>query len=241
MIRVDSGVYYIRNVITGRVYVGSTISCFRYRWNSHRKELENGVHRNRYLQNSWNKHGPKAFTFEIAEECEPDDCLEREQDHLDSLRYAEVDLYNICPTAGHPFRGRKHTAERNRQMSETIRQHFADPVNRAKLLGRQVTEETRQRLSEASREWWAQSDRAPRYKMTEEIKAKLSKSKAALYADPVEGKRIRELASKSLKGRRLTEEQKKHLSELAKKRVMSEETKQKIRDSCRRAYAIRNS
>lgn len=36
---------------------------------NHKRELRDGVHRNRYLLNSWKKHGPDAFIFSIHTDC----------------------------------------------------------------------------------------------------------------------------------------------------------------------------
>lgn len=58
------GVYSITNLIDGKVYIGKAKNI-RIRWNTHKRELNNGTHINRHLQNAWNKYGSKSFKFEI--------------------------------------------------------------------------------------------------------------------------------------------------------------------------------
>lgn len=63
-----SGVYTISCSESPKIYIGST-ECFKKRFNNHVKELRNNTHGNKKLQNSWNLHGEKSFSFEEAEEC----------------------------------------------------------------------------------------------------------------------------------------------------------------------------
>ena len=64
---VNKGIYQIRNVINGKVYIGSTIRNFKVRWKEHRSELRSNRHHSRHLQNAWNKYGESNFSFEIVE------------------------------------------------------------------------------------------------------------------------------------------------------------------------------
>lgn len=60
------GIYCLINTITGKMYIGSTISLVR-RKRSHFKDLEKGNHYNIILQNSYDKHGIDVFQFNILE------------------------------------------------------------------------------------------------------------------------------------------------------------------------------
>ena len=65
----NTGVYKITNIITGDCYIGSASrigktksqSGFTVRFDKHLRELKNNSHHNRFLQNSFNKHGEKSF------------------------------------------------------------------------------------------------------------------------------------------------------------------------------------
>ena len=72
------GVYAIRNMANGKMYIGSTINPFYKRWQCHKKRLKKGVHHSAHLQASWNKYGESNFSFEIVEITAPELCRERE-------------------------------------------------------------------------------------------------------------------------------------------------------------------
>jgi group I intron endonuclease len=96
-----SGIYQIRCLDNFKVYVGSAVSL-RKRKVAHWKQLRNGSHVNRILQNSWNKHGEDRFVFEVLEAVfNKEDLVEREQSWLGQLIDADRrSAYNICPVAG---------------------------------------------------------------------------------------------------------------------------------------------
>lgn len=77
------GVYAIRNLVNGKMYIGSTINPFNKRWQCHRKRLRKGIHHSSHLQASWNKYGEKNFSFEIIEVTSPELCREREGFYID--------------------------------------------------------------------------------------------------------------------------------------------------------------
>lgn len=127
--RIVSGIYLIRNLLNGKVYVGQSVNLTD-RWELHRRHLNNGTHHCRHLQHAWVKYGPVAFVFEIIEAVEPTkEALDsREQVHLDDA-FAAGRAYNLAPTAGSALgvkrseaflakmRGRRHTAESLAKMS----------------------------------------------------------------------------------------------------------------------------
>src|ERR1035438_8459367 len=110
-ITTQSGVYQIRHVVSGKVYIGSAVN-FRKRWIEHRNRLIRGIHHSRHLQHAWNKYGVDAFVFEIAElVADKADLVRVEQEHM-NRRYSwkRTHGYNASPTAGSPL-GVKHSAE----------------------------------------------------------------------------------------------------------------------------------
>ena len=108
-----SGIYYIKNLVNDKMYVGQT-GDFTNRWAHHRNDLKNGKHHNVKLQNAWNKYGEDNFEFGVLEECEPDKLNERETywiEHYDSLKNG----YNLSE-GGDGIRGYKHTEEEIQKM-----------------------------------------------------------------------------------------------------------------------------
>jgi group I intron endonuclease len=130
-----TGVYLIKNVINGHCYVGSTSSRWgiNHRVSNHISDLKKGIHHSQILQRAWNKYGESSFSTEILEECSPEDCLEREQHYLDTLR----PYYNIHKVAGSP---------RGRVVSEETKSKIS-----AALTGRKLSPDHKKKISESLR------------------------------------------------------------------------------------------
>ena len=84
-----SGVYYYE--VAGHSYVGSSVNIGN-RLNCHIWALLNGKHRNRFIQNCFNKYSISSFTFKILEFCTKEKRIEREKYYIDLLK---PDL-NVC-------------------------------------------------------------------------------------------------------------------------------------------------
>lgn len=95
-----SGIYRIRHIASGKVYVGSAVDIAD-RWSAHRRALATGF-ASRRLQNAWLKYGAEAFVFEVIENVsERERLLEREQFWIDELQaFDDRHGYNIAPKAG---------------------------------------------------------------------------------------------------------------------------------------------
>lgn len=129
-----SGVYAIRNTVTGKVYVGQSANV-RKRVRRHFAMLRAGTHHSEKLQRAFNKDGEGMFVAEVLELCERaglDACEQKFIDAFDAYRAG----YNACPVPSAPMAGKS--------MSQESRARIA-----AALVGRRKTEITRQRLSEA--------------------------------------------------------------------------------------------
>lgn len=72
------GIYIIKNLKNGKVYVGQSRDIYR-RWKEHKNELNKNKHCNVKLQNAWNKYGSDAFSFIIQLECGVDDLNNNEK------------------------------------------------------------------------------------------------------------------------------------------------------------------
>lgn len=141
----SSGVYVIRNLVNGRMYIGSSIDVHSRIVDSHFPTLMAGIHHNPSLQNAWNKYGSRSFSFEVICYCPPESRLAIEQEYLD--RFWSL-LYNLNPTAGSSL-GRSRSYESRRKMSESRRSSWKNPSYRSKLEGRKRSEESRERMRQA--------------------------------------------------------------------------------------------
>lgn len=114
------GVYAIKHSVTGKYYIGSSISL-RKRRERHFRDLRKGIHDNYLLQEDFNEYGLEYIEFFMIEEF-PDDSMTKEQ-LLDIEQkwidyYMEKDIcYNINPNA-RDCTGKTHKEETKRKISE---------------------------------------------------------------------------------------------------------------------------
>lgn len=94
----NSGVYKIINNINGKFYLGSTIMTILKRIEHHYHCLINNKHKNKHLQNAWNKYGENAFSAEVVEITSKELTLISEQIWIDKYFKNNI-LYNINPLA----------------------------------------------------------------------------------------------------------------------------------------------
>ena len=91
------GVYAIRNVVNGKMYIGSTTNSFMERWQCHKKRLRHGEHHSPHLQSSWERYGEKNFSFEIIEITSPERAKEREGYYIHFYKTLDPNYgYNVA-------------------------------------------------------------------------------------------------------------------------------------------------
>ncbi|MCW2276953.1 GIY-YIG nuclease family protein [Heliophilum fasciatum] len=79
------GVYQIKNGVTGKILVGSSTNL-PGKFNSHRFQLQMQCHRDRDLQQDWNRYGQEAFSFDILEQLKAEEIPQEEwRDALDAM------------------------------------------------------------------------------------------------------------------------------------------------------------
>lgn len=139
--QIKQGVYQIKNLINGKLYIGSTSTDngFDQRWYQHCYLLNRNRHPNCYLQRAWNKYRANFFVFEILEKCQPQDCIVREQYYLDTLLFADCNDsrfkslgYNILRVA-HSFLGYRHTNKTKAKISKSVRGRKLSKEHKAKI------------------------------------------------------------------------------------------------------------
>ena len=128
-----TGVYCIRNLITGEFYIGSAAGSFDRRWNEHRHSLRTGRHHNFRLQAAWRFYGESSFRFAVVEECSPERCIEREQWLIDVF----MPEYNVCRVAGSVL-GRTVSPATRAKISATLHGHTVSSETRAKIRERGI-------------------------------------------------------------------------------------------------------
>jgi group I intron endonuclease len=155
------GVYVIRQISTGKCYVGQSVHVER-RVIHHRYHLRKGKHHNHYLQSAWNKYGENDFTFSLLRKCEHHELTSLEQSLADE--YAAAGLsFNIGDYVTTPNKG----LTRSEEVKEKCRQATIESWKRG-----------RTPYSEEAMSNFRQSAEARRgVPRSQEVKDKISKSK----------------------------------------------------------------
>lgn len=226
-----SGVYCIRCLANGRVYVGSSVDI-RKRWREHWGGLNRGDHPNRRLLNAWRKHGPDRFEFAVLEETPAGRLIEREQFHIDRLKAASRRHgLNISPTAGSPLGVIVAPATRAK-ISKANRIALNRPGTRAAL-------------SESGRRAWAdEKTRKAKVEKTREVVARdsyretLRESTTRLWGDPeyraklaaIQGSaEYREKMAMAIRGKKRTPEHRAKISAAIKAQAVARAAAMKAR------------
>lgn len=161
-----SGIYFILNTISLKLYIGSAIYLLKRR-SEHFTRLAKNIHHNEHLQRAYNLYGPTAFEFIIVEFVEIENLYEREKYFIAKHRTTEEEFgYNKCEV-GSGMTGRKHSEATKEKM-------------RVKQLGRKHTQETKNKIS------LIQTGRKTNYPKnrkasSDETKAKISKAMKARF------------------------------------------------------------
>ena len=207
--KLQSGVYLIRNIISGKVYIGSAVNiekrCYGHKW-----ALERQRHCNIHLQRAWNKDGKDLFVFETFLICKKENLVFYEQSTIDAfVTYSgQKNAYNISPTAGSTL-GRKHTEATKIRIGLT---------SKGRWNGRKHTELTKEKISLGN------IGKNKGKIASDEARRKMSKSRKGKRF-PLEHRRKISLANK---GHQVSPETREKLRIANTGRVVSEETKKKI-------------
>lgn len=223
------GIYIIVCLTNSKVYVGQS-KHIQKRWLEHREALQSGSHSNRHLQNAWNKYGEKSFVFSVLEECEEDKLTEREQYWIDF--YGGINskgTYNFRE-AGSKGSMSEETLKIMSENTKRLRQNPDWVQKNAQAIRDSWTPERRQRMSELKTGTkWTEKQRQNRKKYDDARRG---------VSRPDVGKKI----SATLMGHSVSEETKEKLRQAAKKQVrkpLTEEQRKHISDAAKRSWEKR--
>lgn len=161
------GIYRIRNVVSGRFYIGSSEDIYR-RFEAHRRRLRKGNHTNVGLQASWTKHGEDVFKFEILQRVPPEELRTVERNMLVPLLNHPMCCNMHDETYVFPRTGRVHSEEAKAKISAKVQAALAEGRG-GKFI---PSEETRARMSESLKG----NQNAKGHVRTEEHRRKLSEA-----------------------------------------------------------------
>lgn len=124
----DGVIYKITNLLDGHFYIGSTQNFIK-RYYTHINHIRTNKQSCTLLVRAINKYKEENFTFEIIEECLPEQVFNREQYYLDTL----CPQYNIAKVAGSNL-GIKRTKEVKLKKSISQQTNWENPEYRKKHL-----------------------------------------------------------------------------------------------------------
>lgn len=136
---------------SGNCYIGSTVN-YKLRHSQHLSAMRNGKHHAHAVQSACDKYGCDNLKFTVLEYVLTiEKLIEIEQYWIDELQ----PKYNSCMSArgGHSNRGKVHTEETRRKMSEGSTNVFHTEETKRKIglahKGKVVSKETRDKLSKS--------------------------------------------------------------------------------------------
>lgn len=140
------GVYCWNNLITGKIYIGSSTSLYRRFRNYFSLEYIKNVRGSSLICKALLKYGFYNFSLDILEYCESSDLIKREQYYIDLLKPE----YNILKVAGSNF-GYKHRKDTILKMKNRVHSEKSKAKIRATANNRIITEETKAKWRVAAR------------------------------------------------------------------------------------------
>ena len=151
-----SGIYHIKNTVSNGIYFGRSVDVAD-RLSHHKHQLKRGVHVNKRLQHSWNKHGEQSFEFNMIWEETPDKLEELEGFILETV-WGNERLFNHhklsvggflpnnklgCFTRSEETKKKLSVAFKGREFSEQHKQKIA--VGKT---GLKASDETKKKMSD---------------------------------------------------------------------------------------------
>jgi group I intron endonuclease len=170
----NCGIYQIRNLINGHLYIGQSINLSG-RKSVHFSKLRNNKHYNIHLQNAFNLYGKDNFVFEILLFCEKTELTYYEQKLVDLWN----PIYNIRLECVDSPKGSKHTKEVKEKIS------FA---NKGKRLGKKQTKESKEKIGLVHK--GKKQSIETRGKMTATAKKNWEANKEEWYKEMVEKRKV---------------------------------------------------
>lgn len=165
MSRKIAGIYMIKNLLNGKMYIGQSWDIFA-RWRTH-KSAASRI--DSYLYNAIKKHGISSFSFTIIHEL----AVPCSQETLDDLEISYISLYNSTDrTIGYNIKSGgskgKLAQETKDKLSQKAKGRKASYETRQKMSrsgkGRVFTNEHKEKIGAASK----------KHRHSEETKAKIS-------------------------------------------------------------------
>ena len=128
----ESGIYGIRNLVNGKIYVGSSNNTNK-RIENHKYYLKKNNHPNDYLQRSYNKYGIENFLFYIIERCSVENLLILENQYIENFQSLNEDFgYNLKIVNREVSNSKSSKLNRDKMSAAGIKRHKEHPKTHCK-------------------------------------------------------------------------------------------------------------
>lgn len=229
-------VYRIKNNENGKCYYGQTRQPPNRRWSQHKQAAKNGG--KMILYNAMRLHGIDKFSFEVVYTCETlEELNSKEIEFIAENNSLSPDGYNASK-GGDNYEKTPETcakisaSNKGRIVTEEWRKNLSNSRK-----GRKHSEETKKKMSTTQRGRIITAEHRDKIRNTL-LGKKPSPETIAKRVATSTGKPWTEKKRNSMKGYTHTEETKAKISTAQVGRIISEETKQKMRDAKKYARKI---
>ena len=147
-----TGIYAVKNRLSGIMYIGKCEDDFDRRFREHKRGFKSNVH----LQRAIKKYGIENFDFIILEECNPDLCVQKEIYWIKYFRDCGNTLYNIAEGGNGGNTRIGMTKEEYESYLEKIRRPRSEKFKQEQserfsgknnpMYNKKITEDTRKKL-----------------------------------------------------------------------------------------------
>lgn len=162
-----SGIYYIKNIINNKLYVGQSVDVYA-RLSRHKTDLRGGRD-SKHLQKSYNKYGEDNFEFMILMECPVEDL-----DYWEKYYIAKWNTQN--ENFGYNLDG---GGSKSRLMSEETKLLISQA-----LMGHEVSEETKDKIRKNHADFSGENNPNFGKVRSEQSREKSQKSNQKTWSDP---------------------------------------------------------
>ena len=168
-----SGIYYIKNIINNKIYVGQSIDVYT-RISRHKTDLRDGRD-SKHLQNAYDKYGEDNFEFNILMTCSPEDLDFWEKHYIAEWNTQDENFgYNLD---GGGSKSRLMSDKTKKMLSESLKGRVLSEDTKAKIkanhadfsgennpnFGKVKSEESRRKSRESNLKTWQDPDLRKRH------------------------------------------------------------------------------
>ena len=158
-----SCIYKHTCTISGKHYIGQTVTSMERRWKSHQYLAKNNINPSNHFQNAIRKHGVDSFTSELLEENIPENVVNEKEKYYIQLYNSYTQGYNSSP-GNYETGGIQHSQMSKDKMSTIYYEKSNEAI---KAINRKIGLANRGSNNSRFKPWWYQINGQPIVEMRE--------------------------------------------------------------------------